>query len=289
MIFRFIHAEKAHHRTRAMCRMLGVSASGYYAWRSRPPSRRAIEDQRLTERIRVFHTASRSSYGAPRIMLDLRDDGLAVSRKRVARLMREAGIRGAYRRRRRARSRPVTHPATDLVRRDFTAPGPDRIWVADITYWPTDEGDLHLAAVMDLFSRGIVGWSMASYLQADLVIDAIEMATTRRRPAPGLIHHSDRGSQYTSYSFGRTLRESEILQSMGRTGTAHDNAAVESFFGTLKLELLYGRRYRTRAEAKAVIFEHIEVFYNRQRRHTTIGGVSPAEHERRYAANLVAV
>jgi putative transposase len=289
VIFRFIHAEKAHQCTRAMCRMLGVSASGYYAWRSRPPSRRAIEDQRLTERIRVFHTASRSSYGAPRIMLDLRDDGLAVSRKRVARLMREAGIRGAYRRRRRARSRPVTHPATDLVRRDFTAPGPDRIWVADITYWPTDEGDLHLAAVMDLFSRGIVGWSMASYLQADLVIDAIEMATTRRRPAPGLIHHSDRGSQYTSYSFGRTLRESEILQSMGRTGTAHDNAAVESFFGTLKLELLYGRRYRTRAEAKAVIFEHIEVFYNRQRRHTTIGGVSPAEHERRYAANLVAV
>jgi putative transposase len=289
VIYRFIHAEKAHHRTRTLCRMLGVSRSGYYAWVSRPPSRRAVADQLLTERIRVFHAASRSSYGAPRIWLDLRDDGHRVSRKRVARLMREAQIRGAYRRRRRARSRPVTHPATDLVRRDFTARGPDRIWVADITYWPTDEGDLYLAAVMDLYSRGIVGWAMQAHLRADLVIEAIEMATTRRRPGPGLIHHSDLGSQYTSWIFGKTLQESQILQSMGRTGTAHDNAVIESFFATLKLELLFGRRYRTRAEAKAAIFEHIEVFYNRQRRHSTIGGVSPTEHERRYAERAAAV
>lgn len=289
MIYRFIHAEKAHHRTRTMCRVLKVSTSGYYAWRSRPPSARAICDQRLMQGIRVHYDASRQTYGSPRVWLDLRDAGHKVSRKRVARLMREAGLKGAHRRRSRPRNRPVIHPAADLVCRDFSAPGPDRIWVADITYWWTDEGYLYLAAVMDLFSRRIVGWAMERHLRADLVIDAIEMAKVRRRPAPGLIHHSDRGSQYTSWEFGRTLRESGILQSMGRTGTAHDNAAVESFFSTLKLELLEGRRYRTREEAKAAIFEHVEVFYNRQRRHSTIGGISPAEHERRYAASLVAV
>ena len=183
----------------------------------------------------------------------------------------------------------MTHPATDLVRRDFTARGSDRIWVADITYWPTDEGNLYLAAVMDLFSREIVGWAMQAHLRADLVIEAIEMATARRRPGPGLIHHSDRGSQYTSWIFGKTLQESGVMQSMGRIGTAHDNAVIESFFATLKLELLFGRRYRTRAEAKAAIFEHIEVFYNRQRRHSTNGGVSPIEHERRYAESAAAV
>jgi len=263
--------------------LLGVARSGYYAWRSRPPCTRTVTDARLLETIRLSHERSRRTYGAPRIHEDLKAEEIAVGRKRVARIMRSAGIVGAHRQRRRTRrGRILFHPAADLVRRNFLVPTPDRIWAADITYWPTAEGFLHLAAVMDLHSRMIVGWAMETHLRADLVIDAIEMARSRRQPAEGLIHHSDKGTQYTSFRFGKTLRDSGILQSMGRTGTAHDNAVVESFFGTLKLELLTGRRYRTRDEARSAIFEHIEVFYNRQRRHSTLGNVSPAEFERRY-------
>jgi putative transposase len=289
-MFRFIRAEKANFPVAFMCAKLGVSRSGYYAWRTRPPSTRTVHDQVLAQRIRLVHQRSRSTYGAPRIHAELRDDGVRVGRKRVARLMRAAGIQGAHRRRRRGRGGHATlHPAGDLVARNFRVPGPDRIWAADITYWPTGEGFLHVAAVMDLWSRGIVGWAMAPHLRAELVIDAVEMATSRRRPSPGLIHHSDQGSQYTSFSFGRRLRESGILPSMGRTGTPADNAVVESLFDTMKLELLVGRRYRTREEAKAAIFEWMEVFYNRQRRHSTLGNVSPAEFERRYAAEPAAV
>lgn len=290
MIFPFIRAEKANFPVAFMCAKLGVSRSGYYAWRTRPPSIRAVHDQVLAERIRLIHERSRFTYGAPRIHAELHEEGLRVGRKRVARLMRRAGIQGAHRRRRRRRGGHATlHPAGDLLARNFRAAGPDRVWVADITYWPTGEGFLHIAAVMDLWSRRIVGWAMASHLRAELVIDALEMATSRRRPSPGLIHHSDQGTQYTSFSFGRRLRDSAILPSMGRTGTPADNAVVESLFDTMKLELLVGRRYRTREEAKAAIFEWMEVFYNRRRRHSTLGNVSPAEFERRYAAEPAAV
>lgn len=290
MIFRFIRAEKANFPVAFVCAKLGVSRSGYYAWRSRPPSTRTVHDQVLTERIRLIHHRSRCTYGAPRIWAELRDDGVRVGRKRVARLMRAEEIRGAYRRPRRGRrGHAMFHPAGDLLGRNFCTQGPDLVWVADITYWPTGEGFLHIAAVMDLWSRRIVGWAMASHLRAELVIDALEMATSRRRPSPGLIHHSDQGSQYTSFSFGRRLRESAILPSMGRTGTPADNAVVESLFDTMKLELLLGRRYRTREGAKAAIFEWMEVFYNRQRRHSTLDNISPAEFERRYAAEPAAV
>ena len=289
-VFRFVHAEKATHDVKAMCRMLGVSRSGYYAWRSRPPSARAICDAELIERIRLIHECSRRTYGAPRIWADLREDGVFIGRKRVARLMRTGGIQGlCRRRRRRSKGARALHPAGDLLRREFRTALPNRVWAADITDFPTAEGPLHVAAVMDLFSRALVGWSMATHLRAELVIDALEMAAARRRPEPGLIHHSDQGPQYTSYVFGRHLRAAGILQSMGRTGTPADNAVIESFFDTMKLELLTGRRYRTREEAKAAIFEWIEVFYNRLRRHSTIGNVSPAEFERRYAEQLVAV
>jgi putative transposase len=218
--FRFIHAEKANHDVKILCRMLGVSRSGYYAWRSRPLSLRAMHDAELTRRIKEHHERSRGTYGAPRILLDLRDEGYRVGCKRVARLMRQAQIKGKFRPRRRGPGRHATvHPATDLVKRNFSTDAPDRIWVADFTYWPTGEGWLYVAAVMDLFSRMIVGWSFSTSLDAGFVVDAFTMATNRRDPAPGLIHHSDQGTQYTSYRFGKRLEESGILPSMGNTGT----------------------------------------------------------------------
>jgi putative transposase len=290
VIFRFMRAEKANFTVAFMCSKLGVSRSGYYAWRSRPPSSRAVHDAALLERIRQIHARSRCTYGAPRIHWELRDEGIRVGRKRVARLMRTDGIRGAYRKRRRGPGKGATiHPASDLVRRRFTTEAPNLVWAADFTYWPTDEGFLYVAGVMDLFSRMLVGWSMASHLRAELVIDAIEMAVQRRDPAPGLIHHSDQGSQYTSFSFGRRLAESGILPSMGSTGTPADNAVVESMFDKMKTEILLGRRYATRSEARSAIFEWIEVWYNRQRRHSTLGGINPSEFERRYAAKPAAV
>jgi len=283
-VFRFVHAEKAHHQVRTLCEVLGVSRSGYYAWRSRRPSPRALHDARLLDQIRLIHALSRRTYGAPRVHWELADAGERIGRKRVARLMRGAGIRGLYRRARRGPGRGATvHPATDLVQRRFHTSEPNRVWVADFTYWATSEGTLYVAAVMDLYSRMIVGWSISQSLRAEFVIDAVEMATARRDPAPGLIHHSDQGTQYTSFSFGRRLAEAGIFPSMGRTGTPADNAVVESMFDKMKLELLLGRRYETREQARSAIFEWIEVWYNRRRRHSTLGGVSPAEFERRYA------
>jgi len=277
--------EKAHHPIKMLCRLLGVSRSGYYAWRSRPLSARAIGDAQLTDQIRLIHVLSRKTYGAPRIHWELEDAGVRIGRKRIARLMRLAGIRGAHRRRRRGPGRHATmHPATDLVRRNFRTDEPNRVWVADFTYWPTDEGFLYVAAVMDLFSRRIVGWSMATHLRAEFVIDAIEMATSARDPEPGLIHHSDQGTQYTSFSFGRRLAEAGILPSMGSTGTPADNAVVESMFDKMKVEILVGNRYATREQARAAVFEWIEVWYNRQRRHSTLGGLTPVQYERRYAS-----
>jgi putative transposase len=280
-VFEFIQAEKAHHHVRTLCRLLGVSRSGFYAWSSRPPSRHDVEDERLSRSIRRIHESSRRTYGAPRIHAELVFDGVAISRKRVARLMRQAQLSGLHRpRRTRTTLRGLDlAPAPDLVERNFSPQGPDRIWVADITYIRTWEGWLYLAAVMDLYSRKIVGWSMASHLRTELVADALDMAIVRRRPAPGLVHHSDRGCQYTSLGFGRKLRESGILPSMGAVGTAYDNAVAESFFATFKKDLIHRSPWPTRDGAKLATFDYIEVFYNRQRRHSTLGQISPAAFE----------
>lgn len=268
---------------------LGVSASGFYGWSSRPPSRREIDNVWLTKRITEIWEASRRTYGAPRIRAELRFEGHVVSSKRVARLMRAARIQGVYvRRRYRTTIRALeVAPAPDLLRRRFRVDHPDRVWVADITYVRTTEGFVHLAAVMDLHSRRIVGWQMAPHLRTELVADALEMAIARRRPGPGLVHHSDQGTQFTSLAFGRRLREAGIVPSMGAVGTAYDNAVAESFFGSLKRELVHRRRFATRSQARSEIFEWIEVFYNRQRRHSTLGHLSPAEFEGDYARAVI--
>lgn len=286
-IYRFIAAERASFGAQMLCRDLGVSTSAFYDWQRRLPSRREVDNRALSRRIMEIHEASRGTYGAPRVTAELRAEGMRVSRKRVARLMRASRLQGVHIRRRRWRKGPgELGPAPDRVARRFRTEGPDRIWVADITSVMTEEGWLHLAAVEDLFSRRIVGWAMAPHLRASLVIDAVEMAITNRKPSPGLVHHSDQGSQFTSFAFGRKLRDSGILASMGAVGTAYDNAVAESFFSTLKRELVRRVRFQTRAEARSAIFEFVEVFYNRQRRHSTIGMVSPAEFERHYALAL---
>jgi putative transposase len=247
-----------------------------------------VRDLELKARIAQVHERSRMTYGAPRIWAELRDEGIRVGRKRVARLMREEGLRGKHHPRRvLSRDQEDVPPAPDRVGRCFRPPVPDRIWGADITYVPTVQGFLHLSVVMDLYSRMVVGWAIAPHLRTELVVDALDMAIGRRRPTSGLIHHSDRGPQYTSLVFGRRLEEAGIVPSMGRPGTPADNAVIESFFDTLKLELLEGLVYPSYASASSAIFEWIEVFYNRQRRHSTLGYLSPAEFERRAAPLVV--
>jgi putative transposase len=266
------------------CRVLHVSTSGYYEWRERPPSPRAVADEALRAQIVEIHAMSRGSYGAPRVYSELRlGRGVRCGRKRVARLMRSAGLQGVHRRRgRRGRAAPPVHD--DLVRRRFTADAPDRLWLTDITEHPTREGKVYLAAVLDVYSRRIVGWSIADHLRSELVVDALEMARWRRRPPAGqTVVHSDRGSQYTSWAFGRRLRAAGLLGSMGRVGSPADNAMMESFFGTLQLELLDRQRWATRAELGRAIFEWIEGWYNPRRRHTSIGDLSPVDYERRPA------
>ena len=271
-----------------MCRVLGVSPSGYYAWRHRPPSRRQQVDHTLLDRIRVIHAQSRGTYGAPRIHAELRETGVRCGRKRIARLMRQAGLAGAHRRRRlRTTIRDGdAAPAPDLVARAFATDRPDRLWIADITYVRTWSGWLYLAVVLDTFSRRVVGWSMADHLQSDLVVDALNMALWNRRPAPGLVHHSDRGCQYTSLAFGRRCREAGILPSMGRVGNAYDNAMAEAFFATLETELLTRQAFPHRGAARAALFDYIEGFYNPHRRHSAIGYLSPAEYERRWGEHV---
>ncbi len=280
-LFGFIDAERAYLPVSLLCRMLGVSRSGYYAWRERPPSKRSREDAALTEKIREVHQRSRETYGYPRVHAELRALDVRCGRRRVARLMREAGLRGCMRGRRRCTTRPGERaaPAPDLVRRKFSASTPDRIWLADITYVKTDEGFLYLAFLLDAHSRRVVGWSMASHLRTDLVVDALEMAVWRRKPGAGLIHHTDRGSQYTALSFGKRLEEVGIVPSMGRTGSALDNAMAESFVSTLKAELVDRHRFPTREAARVAIFEYIEGFYNRNRRHSSLGYASPIDYE----------
>ena len=285
MKFRLIDEEKSHHTISRMCRVLGVTAAGYHAWRSRPLSPRTLEDQRLKERITMHFQASRGTYGPPRILDDLADEGIFVSRKRIARLMRELGLAGVSgregKRRRRKSTLAESDAVADLVRRDFTADEPNQVWFADITYVPTWEGWLFLAVVMDACTKRIVGWSMRDDLKADIVVDALGMGTTMRRPDAGLVHHSDRGAQYRSLVFGKSLRDSGILASMGETGVPHDNAVTESVMATIKKECVHRHRFKTRDEARFEIFGYIEGFYNPHRRHSSLGNLSPAEFERR--------
>lgn len=285
MKFRLIAEERSHHSVSRMARVLGVTAAGYHAWKQRRPCARLREDERIKGRIAHHFAASHGTYGAPRLLDDLADEGIRISRKRVARLMRELGIAGVSGREGRPRRRKScaaeSAPAGDLVRRRFTAAEPNQVWFADITYVPTWEGWLYLAVVMDACTKRIVGWSMRDDLQADIVIDALGMATTMRRPEPGLVHHSDRGAQYRSLAFGRTLRDSGILASMGATGVPHDNAVTESVMATVKKECVHRHRFKTKDEARFAIFRYIEVFYNPHRRHSSLGNLSPAEFERR--------
>jgi putative transposase len=282
VIFRFIAAEKAEHSITTMCRVLGVSRSGFHAWTRRAPSARAREDARLTERIRAIHAEHRQVYGSPRIHAELvLGDGERIGRKRVERLMRLAGLSG-LRPKKRGRTTirvPGVRVCEDLVDRAFLAAAPNRLWVADITYLRTWEGWLYLVAVQDVFSRRIVGWAMADHMRTELVTDALQMALARRRPAPGLIWHSDQGSQFVSLAFGQQARAAGIAQSMGSKGDCYDNAVAESFFATLKKELVHGRTWPTKAELRTEVFEYIEIFFNRRRRHSTLGFLSPTQFE----------
>jgi putative transposase len=270
-----------------MCRVLAVSASGYYAWLKRPPSAPARADAELTARIRAIHQYSRGTYGAPRIHQELlAAANIHAACKRVARLLRAAGLKGASRRRwmiTTVRDRNA-RPAPDLAERNFTAAAPDCLWVADITYIPTWAGFLYLAVVLDVFSRRIVGWAMATHLRTQLVLDALNMALGQRRPA-AVIHHSDQGSQYTALAFGKRCQEAGVRPSMGSVGDCFDNAMCESFFATLECELLERRHFKTQIEARMAIFEFLEGWYNPHRRHSTINYLSPIDFERTYRQN----
>jgi putative transposase len=277
-------ANQAAHCVTTMCRVLGVSASGYYAWQRRDSSPRARQDRQLLEQIRASHQRSRGTYGAPRIHRDLRAAGARVGRKRVARLLNRAGLRGVSR-----RKWPVTtvraphrRPAPDLVQRAFTATGPNQLWVADITYIPTAAGFLYLAVVLDVWSRRIVGWAMATHLRTELVVAALDMAIAQRQPA-AVIHHSDQGCQYTALEFGRRCRDANVRPSMGSVGDCYDNALCESFFATLECELLARVTLRTPTEARPAVFDFIEGWYNPTRRHSALDYLSPNDFERQGA------
>jgi putative transposase len=280
-VFKLIDAERASYPVAVLCRMLGVSKSGYYAWRGRPPSERRRQDALLDEKVREIHSRSRETYGYPRVHAELRSLGVRCGRRRVARLMRSAGLRGCVRgkKRRTTRRDPRAAPAPDLLCRDFVAARPNKVWLADITYTPTREGFLYLAFILDTHSRKVVGWSMAPHMRTELVVDALEMAVWRRRPVAGFVHHSDHGIQYTAISFGKRLEEVGIVPWMGRTGTALDNAMAESFIATLKTELVHRRRFPNREVARSAIFEYLEGFYNRRRLHSALGYKNPVSYE----------
>lgn len=281
--YHLIDAERANFPVCVLCKVLGVSKSGYYDWRMRPLSRRSREDAVLVGKIREIHERSRKTYGSPRVHAELRALGTRCGRKRVERLMREARLQGCIR----GRRKRTTHrdrsgravPAEDLLQRSFAAAEVDKVWVADITYVATREGFLYVAFILDVHSRRIVGWAMERHLGTELVIDALRMAVWRRKPAAGLVHHSDQGAQYTALSFTERLREVNITPSMGRTGTALDNAMAESFVSTLKAELVSRLEFPSRQVAKTAIFDYLETFYNTRRLHSSLGYRSPADFE----------
>ena len=282
MRFSFIHAEKAKHSVVALCRILEVSLSGYYAWASRDPSPREREDEVLSTHIRAIHKRSRGTYGSPRIHAQLRREGFDVSRKRVVRLMKEAGIQGVQPKRWRCTT-DSDHDlavAPNLLERDFTVDAPDRVWAADITYIRTWEGWLYLAVILDLYSRRVVGWAADDHMRTELVVEALEMAVHRRQPARGLKCHSDRGSQYASGEYQHQLVSRGFVCSMSRRGDCYDNAVVESFFGSLKVELINRRPWPTRRQAIDAIAEYVDVLYDAQRLHSSLGYRTPAEVER---------
>ena len=277
-----MNANQASFPVRKMCQVLKVSPSGFYAWQKRTPSRRALEDAVLTERIRAIHAASDGTYGSPNIHAELRDEGTRVGCKRVARLMRAAHLRGVSRRRGfvvTTRRDPAQRPAPDLVKRQFTAKAPNQLWVADMTYVPTWAGFIYLAIVLDVWSRRVVGWSIGEQMSADLVLAALNMAITQRRPTD-VIHHSDQGSQYTSVALGQRCARLGVRLSMGSVGDAYDNAMAESFFASLECELIDRRSFQTKAEARLALFTYIEGWYNPRRRHSALGRISPINFER---------
>ena len=278
---------QANYDVATLCRVLGVSPSGYYAWCKRAPSTHSQADIVLGDRIEAYRRRSRSTYGRPRIQADLRDEGLRVSDKRVARIMRERQIHGASRRKgfkTTVQDRSAC-AAPDLVNRNFKAERPDQLWVADITYIPTLAGFLFLAVVLDVFSRRVVGWAMATHLRTELVLDALDMAILRRRPK-GVIPHSDKGCQYTAIAFGKRCGEAAVTLSTGSTGDCYDNAMCESFNATLECELLVKHRFTNQREAALATFEFIEGWYNPHRRHTSLGMLSPAAYERAHQRRM---
>jgi transposase InsO family protein len=281
--YKFIVAHREEFEIKVMCRVLGVSRSGYYAWLKRPTRARKMADQRLQQQIKDIYQHSRQSYGSPRIRAELADQGIQCSRKRVARLMRQANLRAKQRGKFKVITTDSAHPypvARNLLAQDFRVSRPNEKWLGDITYIPTAQGWLYLAVILDLYSRRIVGWAMSDSLERHLVIAALQMAIVRRQPPPGLLHHSDRGSQYASDDYQALLTYHHFQVSMSRKGNCYDNAPMESFFATLKTELIHHCHYHTKTEAKPAVFEYIEVFYNRLRRHSALDYQSPVTFEK---------
>ena len=291
MRFQFIDGHRDEFPVKLMCKVLGVSTSGYYAWRSRPPSEREMANRALTAKIKEEFEKSGETYGSPRIYQVMRKLGLTCSKNRVARLMHAAGLKAKQTRKYRSTTKrnKADRAAPNILKRDFSADAPNNKWVADITYIGTQEGWLYLAAIMDLFSRRIVGWAMSPRMTSDLTLRALDMAIRRCRPGAGLIHHSDQGSQYTDSEYQAVLAADSIVASMNGVGTWYDNAPMESFFGTLKSELVHHRAYRSRAEASSDLFYYIEAWYNRSRLHSALGYESPEAYEQLYHNNMIRV
>ena len=289
MRFQFIEDHRDEFPVKLMCEVLEVSTSGYYAWRGRPPSKREMANRGLTAKIKEEFENSGETYGSPRIYQVMRKLGLMCSQNRVARLMREAGLKAKQTRRYRSTTRrnKADRAAPNILQRDFSAEAPNQKWVADITYIATQEGWLYLATILDLFSRRVVGWAMSPRITTDLTLSALDMATGRCRPERGLIHHSDQGSQYTDSKYQAVLAAHGIVASMNGAGTWYDNAPMESFFATLKSELVHHRAYRSRAEASSDLFYYIEAWYNRSRLHSALGYESPEAHEQLYHNNMI--
>ena len=281
MKFEFISEHRETFRVGLMCDVLKVSRPGFYAWLKRPESRRSRENRTLEDKIRVIHKDHKGIYGSPRIHAELKDQGVKCSKNRVARIMREAGIRSRIKRKFRVttHSRHSFPVAPNLLNQNFEVNESNEVWVADITYIHTREGWLYLAVVMDLFSRRIIGWSMNCHLSRRLTLDALEMAISNRSDIKGAIHHSDRGSQYASTDYRKVLKEHDIICSMSRKGNCYDNAVMESFFHSLKVEWVHRHRYLTRQQAEDSIFYYIEIFYNRKRRHSFLNHMNPHQYE----------